>query len=200
MINIRQLLFIVALVAVFGDSTLAASVSLAWNPSTDPTAAGYHVYYWDAGAASSNLLFTAGLVSVGVVTNATVTNLVVGGTYTFAATTLDVSGVESLLSNEVTYQIPSNAVVVAPVSPNHPPTLNALAALTIKENSGPQTVPLTGITSGASNEVQTLTVTAASSNPNLISALTVNYASPGTNGTLGFSPATNVYGTVTPSR
>ena len=99
------------------------------------------------------------------------------------------------MSNEVTYQIPSNAVVVAPVSPNHPPTLNALAALTIKENSGPQTVPLTGITSGASNEVQTLTVTAASSNPNLISALTVNYACPGPNGTLGFSPATNVYGT-----
>jgi hypothetical protein len=93
----------------------AASVTLAWNPSTDATAAGYHVYFWDAGTQSSNLLFAAGMVTVGTVTNATVTNLVAGSTYTFAVTTMDADGVESLLSNEVTYQIPTN-VVTGPVT------------------------------------------------------------------------------------
>jgi len=192
--NNRHLFFCIGvLVAVFGDSTLAANVTLAWNPSTDPAAAGYHVYYWNAGTATSNLLFAAGLVSVGNVTSATVTNLVAGSTYTFGATTIDASGLESPLSNEITYQVPAGAVVAVPT--NHPPTLNTIAALTIGENAGPQTVSLAGITSGASNEIQTLTVTAAASDTNLISALTVKYTSPKTNGTLFFSPGTNDYGT-----
>src|SRR5256885_8391474 len=47
-------------------------------------------------------------------------------------------------------------------------TLRALANRTINENAGTQTVKLSGISSGATNEDQTLTVTATSSNPELI--------------------------------
>src|SRR5208283_612402 len=78
---------------------------------------------------------------------------------------------------------------------NQPPTLNAISNLTLSKNAGLQTVNLSGITSGATNEIQTLTVTAVSSNLTLIPNPTVNYTSPNTNGTLTFTPVTNAVGT-----
>src|SRR5208337_1042672 len=86
----------------------------------------------------------------------------------------------------------SFTVTVNPV--NQPPTLNSLANLNINENAGLQTVNLSGITSGASNEVQTLTVTASSSNPSLIPTPTVNYTSPNTTGSITFTPVTYASG------
>ena len=80
---------------------------------------------------------------------------------------------------------------------NQLPTLDAPANLAINANAGLQTVNLTGISSGAANESQTLTVTAVSSNPALISNPTVNYASANTTGTLTFTPVKNAAGTVT---
>src|ERR1043166_3504663 len=80
---------------------------------------------------------------------------------------------------------------------NQQPTLNALSDLTINENASQQTVNLSGITSGATNENQTLTVTATSSNPGLIPNPTVSYASPNTTGSLAFTPAAFAFGTAT---
>src|SRR5262249_15381261 len=80
---------------------------------------------------------------------------------------------------------------------NYPPTLDPISNLTINENAGLQTVNLTGITSGASNQVQTLTVTATSSNPALITNPTANYTSPNSSGTLSFTPAAFAYGSTT---
>ena len=50
-------------------------------------------------------------------------------------------------------------------SVNQVPTLDPIANVTINQNSGVQTVSLAGITSGAANENQTLTVTASSGTP-----------------------------------
>src|SRR5208282_1613955 len=83
-------------------------------------------------------------------------------------------------------------VTVNPV--NQPPTLNPINNLTINENAGLQTVNLYGITSGATNENQKLTVTATSGNTNLIPNPTVHYTSPNTNGSLTFTPVTNANG------
>ena len=83
-------------------------------------------------------------------------------------------------------------VTVNPV--NQPPTLNPISDLAINENTGVQTVALTNITSGAANEIQTLTVTALSSNPALIPNPNVNYTSPKNSGSLVFAPATNAIG------
>src|SRR5207247_2479908 len=110
-----------------------------------------------------------------------------GGTYFFAATASDTSGLESDPSNEVSYSVPLNAT-------NQAPTLNALGDITINENPGLQTVNLSGITSGAPNEIQTLTVSATSSNPGLIPNPTVDYTSPNTTGNLSFTPAVNGFG------
>ena len=132
------------------------SVTLAWNPSTDPTVVGYNIYY---GGASGNYTNT---FSAGNTTNATISGLVEGDTYYFAATTYNSSGIQSPFSNEVSYSVPTNTVTV-----NQPPTLNPINNLTLNENAGLQTVSLSGITSGATNEIQTLTVTAVSSNTGL---------------------------------
>ena len=86
-------------------------------------------------------------------------------------------------------------VTVSPV--NNPPTLNALPDVTINEDSGAQSVSLSGIGTGAANETQTLTVTAASSNPGLIPNPTATYTSPSATGTLNFTPVANANGTAT---
>jgi len=56
----------------FGEISLQATqnVTLAWNPSTDSTVAGYKIYY---GSASGNY---TNVVDVGNVTNATISGLV----------------------------------------------------------------------------------------------------------------------------
>ena len=144
---------------------------------------GYRIYY---GVGSGNFTNSA---PVGAVTTATVTGLVVGTTYYFAATAFDTNGVESIFSNETTY-------TPAPAA-NQPPTLDALGNVTINEGAGQQTVNLSGISSGAANETQTLVVTASSSNPTLIPNPTVNYTSPNGTGTIRFTPAALASGTAT---
>ncbi|HEY6167374.1 MAG TPA: PKD domain-containing protein, partial [Verrucomicrobiae bacterium] len=89
----------------------------------------------------------------------------------------------------------TNSFTVTVQAVNDPPTLNALTNVTILEDAGTQTVNLSGITSGPTNEnSQTNTITATSSNPGLIPNPTVNYTSPATTGTLTFAPLTNLSG------
>lgn len=80
---------------------------------------------------------------------------------------------------------------------NDAPTLNGLSNLSLSANASQQTVSLGGISSGAANESQAMTVTATSSNPGLIPNPTVTYTSPGTTGSLRFAPVANASGTAT---
>ncbi len=80
---------------------------------------------------------------------------------------------------------------------NQQPTLNPLSNLTLAQGSGAKSVSLTGISSGSTNESQTLVVTASSSNTGLIPHPTVNYTSPSTSGTIVFTPAANATGSAT---
>jgi len=175
--------FVLLLVTLFchSFSASAADVMLAWDPSPDPQVVGYRVYF---GVASGSYTNSA---PVGLVTNATVTGLVVGTKYYFAATAFDSTGIESDFSNETSF---------VPAGPaNQPPTLNALGNLTINEGAALQTVNLAGIGSGG--EAQTLTVTASSSNPGLIPNPTVNYTSPNSTGTITFAPVALASGSTT---
>jgi uncharacterized repeat protein (TIGR01451 family) len=74
---------------------------------------------------------------------------------------------------------------------NDPPTLDAPTDLVIVEDAPLQVVTLTGISSGAPNEVQTLAVTASSDNPALIPHPAVMYTSPEAAGRLEFNPVPN---------
>ncbi len=160
------------------------SVTLAWDSSTDPNVTGYKIYYGVASRVYTNT------VDVGTATTVTVSNLLEGATYYFAATAYNSVGLESDFSAEASYTVPGGAV-------NAPPTLNTISNVSINEDAGSQTVNLAGISSGASNEVQTLTITAVSSNTGLIPNPTVNYTSPNSTGTLSFAPVANANGTAT---
>jgi hypothetical protein len=80
---------------------------------------------------------------------------------------------------------------------NDVPTLGAINNVTINEDAGAQTVSLSGITTGAANEAQTLTISATSSNPGLIPTPVVSYSSPNATGSLNFTPVANGSGSVT---
>ncbi|MGA2280609.1 MAG: fibronectin type III domain-containing protein [Verrucomicrobiota bacterium] len=82
------------------------SVTLAWNASTDPSVVGYNVYYGGASGAYTNE------ICAGNATNATISGLVEGTTYYFAATTYAASGRESPFSSEVSYLVPLNVPIV----------------------------------------------------------------------------------------
>src|ERR1039458_4473272 len=165
------------------------TVTLAWDPSTGTNIiANYNVYYGVASATYTNV------AAAGTNLTVSVSNLVEGATYYFAATAVDTFGLESDYSTEVSTLIPIKTT-------NQPPTLNSILNISFNENAGLQTVNLSGITSGASNQVQTLAVTAASSNTGLIPTPTVNYTSPNTTGSITFAPVTYGYGsaTITPT-
>jgi hypothetical protein len=79
----------------------AQSVALAWSPSADTNVTGYHIYY---GVASRSY---TGMVNVRGALTATVSNLVEGTTYYFAATAYNTLGMESEYSNEISYAVPA---------------------------------------------------------------------------------------------
>lgn len=92
----------------------------------------------------------------------------------------------------------ANDTFVLRVNPaNDPPTLNVIADVTVPFNGAAQSVNLTGITSGATNEAQTLIVAASSSNPSVIPHPAVSYGSPGATGSLSLAPVRGATGSAT---
>jgi len=117
------ILWLLVTLAACGSRALAvSSVSLAWDANTASDLAGYKLHY---GSASRNYTQT---INVGNVTNAPVAGLQAGVTHFFAVTAYDTGGLESVYSNEVSYQVP--------LIPNLPPVVNA---------GGDQIIPLDGL-------------------------------------------------------
>lgn len=96
-----------------------------------------------------------------------------------------------------TNSIVTKSFVVTVTSVNQAPTLTVPSDITVDEDSAPFTANLAGISSGAPNESQTLTVTASSSNTSLIPAPTVTYTSPAATGTLTLRPVATKFGSAT---
>jgi fibronectin type 3 domain-containing protein len=108
--NLRLLVFFLvnSLSATLGFLATAAapaphSVTLAWNSSPTTTVAGYRLYVGTTSRDYTNI------VDTGNATIATVPNLTAGVTYFFAVTAYDQIGLESELSSEVRYTVPSSA-------------------------------------------------------------------------------------------
>ncbi len=102
--DLKGILFLALLlnsVQAFSTTVPAAqSITLAWIPSPDTNVMGYNIYYGVASRTYSNE------INVGNVTSATISNLVAGVTYYFAATEYDNLGQESDFSDEVSYLVP----------------------------------------------------------------------------------------------
>lgn len=163
----------------------ASEVTLAWDPSADPQITGYKVYYGNGSRAYTNF------VKVGLTNAVTITGLVPGAKYFFAATSVIEPDLESAYSEEAFYVVPNQEVT----PPNQPPTLAPIANITIAQNAGRKTLVLSGITSGSALEAQPLTVTATSSAPGLVPNPQVTYESPSAVGYLSFAPVRDASGT-----
>ena len=84
-------------------SAFAATVNLAWNPSTGSNVAGYKMYY---GTASRNYSYN---VNVGKSTSCSLSGLTAGKKYYFAATAYNTSNAESSYSSEISYTVPTSS-------------------------------------------------------------------------------------------
>ncbi len=173
--SIRSFFLGIILAASPVSSFATANVILGWNSIANPIVAGYNIYYGGASGVYTNV------INAGSNTSVTISNLINGVTYYFASTTYSAAGAVSAFSSEVSYTVPAVPV-------NQPPTLNPINNVTINANAGAQTINLTGIASGSTGGNQLLTVTATSSNPNLVSNPTVNHTSTNNSGSLTFSP------------
>jgi hypothetical protein len=151
-------------------ATTAFSATLEWDPNTETDLAGYRVYYGPVSRSYTNVL------EVGNVTSNTLSGLVSGAQYFFAVTAYNIYGDESDFSNEVAFTVPD------PI--NVPPTLDPIGDVMLDEDAPTRVLILTGISAGASNEIQTLTVAAVSNNPTLIPDPIVSNSSPDPVGTL----------------
>jgi gliding motility-associated-like protein len=97
-------------------------------------------------------------------------------------------GVDQSASQEFT-------ITVNPI--NDPPTLDDIAGTyVVNEDAATFNVNLTGISAGP-NETQTITITTASSNEQIVPAPAVNYTSPNPTAVLSVTPAANAFGVVT---
>src|SRR5687767_5596936 len=137
--------------SVVANSHAQSSLTLAWDRNPETNVTGYKLYW---GAASGT--YTNG-VNVGNVTTTSVSNLAQGITYRFALTACNAQGLESDFSAEISHTTTNS------LTTNLPPTLDAIANVTVSEDSGPHLVSLTGIGPGATTENQTLTIVVSSS-------------------------------------
>src|SRR5919198_1078146 len=80
------------------QSQQAATVTLAWDPSDSPAIAAYRIYYGPQSGTYTNFL------DLPVVLQAQIPGLAWGATYYFAVTAISSNGMESILSNEVSYR------------------------------------------------------------------------------------------------
>ncbi len=100
-------IFLLTLIFSFYTSNVySAQATLSWNPNSESELAGYKVYY---GNSSRSYSFND---DVGNQTSYTIANLVEGEIYFFAVTAYDFSGNESGYSNEVSYAIPTNEIII----------------------------------------------------------------------------------------
>ena len=136
-------------------SCWAGTATLAWDPPTTGTVAGYNLYYTQA----TTLDKTAPKVDVGNKTTTATPTLQDGATYSFGLTSYDASKNESALSNTVTYTVP------VPPTPTTAPTPTP-APVPTPSNPPPTAANNTGLVAAYALAESGTTVLDASGNGN----------------------------------
>ncbi len=200
--NVVSRTFTVTVNPVNQAPTLSALTDVSINENASQQTVNLAGITSGAANESQTLSVTASSSNTGLIPTPTVTYTSPNSTgslrftpvaYASGLTTITVTVNDGGTSNNVISR--TFNVTVNPV--NQAPTLNTLADVSINENASQQTVNLAGITSGAANEADTLTVTASSSNPGLIPTPAVNYTSPATTGSIAFTPVAFAFGSAT---
>ena len=97
-------LLFAALLVFFPVQAFPAEVTLAWDRPDDSKVIGYHIYSAPSGSNYPDL--PNKVINDPSQTNCTLTGLTEGEIYGFVATSFDDSGIESVYSNEVFYNVP----------------------------------------------------------------------------------------------
>jgi Divergent InlB B-repeat domain len=153
---------------------LGLTVTLAWDPSVSSGIAGYKVYYGASTGQYTNSIATAG-------TSLTVSNLLDGQTYYFAATAFDSFGVESDFSAETNY------VPVSGKPPETAPVITAIGTQTLSPGAVAGPLPFT--IGDAESAPNALTVTATSSDKTFIPDANIMLSGSGSNRAVTVTPA-----------
>ena len=152
-------------------------MTLAWDPSPGSAIAGYRLYEGGASRTYTNV------IAAGNMTNATVSGLASGGTYFFAATAYDTSGLESDFSSEVSYTVP--------LPTNNPPTIALTfsnpSAITIPDSGAGTPYPSTINVSGMGGLINNVTLTLANLSHTWVSDVDVLLVGPAGQKILVFS-------------
>jgi hypothetical protein len=196
--NIVTRTFTVTVTAVNDAPTISPITNRETNEDTSTGAIAFTIA--DAETPTTSLTVTRASINTTLIPLA---NAVLGGsganrtiTITPAANLSGTGEIRVTVSDGTLSTTTSFVLTVNPV--NDAPTLTAISnPSAISEDAGQQTVNLSGIGTGAGNEVQTLTVTATSSNTLLIPHPTVTYTSPNATGSLRYTPVPNAFGTAT---
>ncbi len=151
---------------------------------------------------SDSLVITASSSNSGLIPNPTVSYTSPNSTGSLSFTPVtDASGTATITvtvnDGQSTNSTFSRTFTVSVTAVNNQPTLATISNVSVNEDSGAQSVSLSGIGTGAANESQTLTIAASSSNTGLIPTPTVTYTSPNSTGSLNFTPVANSNGTAT---
>ena len=154
------------------------SVNLAWTPSASTNITGYTIYYGGASHTYTNS------IAVGSATNATISGLADGVTYYFAATAVDDAGLESDYSNET-----SNA---PPVLGALPPTISAISDQSTIQDT--PTAPIFFVIGDPVTAASNLTLSATSSQTDLVPANNIVFGGSDSNRTVTITPASGQSG------
>jgi len=122
-------------VACTAKTSLAAEVTLAWDPDPSPNIAGYHVH-----AGTSSGVYTQ-ILEEGKTTSTVISNLVDGTTYFFVVTAYNTSGAESAPSNQVSYNSTSTSSPTPTPTPTPAPTPSATPTATPSPTPSPTPTP-----------------------------------------------------------
>ncbi len=110
----------------------ADQVTLGWDQNTEPDLAGYKIYY---GTSSGNYTESVNITS-GNITTCTISDLIEGQTYYFAATAYNSSLVESNYSAEVYYTIDTATTTSTVIETTTTTTVKPTTSTTISAGGG----------------------------------------------------------------
>lgn len=111
MLSILFLLTAILILPFFSKEAHAAQITLAWNSNSEPSVAGYKVYYGTASRVYS------AVIDVGNWTSCVISELQDGITYFFTATAYDSESNESSYAAEVSYTVPAGSSPSSDPSP-----------------------------------------------------------------------------------
>ena len=107
------------------------------------------------------------------------------------------AGTYDFLSDDTHSEHKISTSALSAILDSLPPTFNPISDLNLVSNSGPQSVPISGIAPALLSRTNILRFSVVTDNPSLFESLGIEYANPAANASCNFATASNALGTAT---